>query len=372
MAEARALWKSLDCLIDDEYIFTIKTINPKYYIGPGQLGSIVTSPGQVVFFDLPLSPVHRREIEDALKVPVFDREEVILRIFGARAQTAEGKLQVQVAQLLHQRRKLVGAWSHLDKQRGGVGNRGVGEMQKELDRRLLEDKIKRLKVKLAQIKNQRAIRRRKGTVALVGYTNAGKTSALKYLTRDTIKPSTKLFATLDPRTKAWHLDGGQCVPLVDTVGFISDLPHSLVDAFHATLSEAAHADVVLHVHDASDPECAKKGECVEDTLRELGVDINRVIDVWNKCDISTMQGVGRDSGFAVSSITGEGWDAVAKAVGARLGVLKRTVYVPDYTLIPTPCSECTPLGDGFLVKCTLTDSEWIQLRKKIKASRAKS
>lgn len=365
LQEAVALWESLGCQVAGTYIFNVRTPHPKYYVGPGQLASVTVEPDQVLYCDLPISPMHRREIEQTLSVTVWDREEVILRIFDQRAKTAEGKLQAKVAALLHQRRKLVGAWTHLDRQRGGgAGARGVGELQKELDQRILEDKIEALRRKLAKIKRQRSVRRRRESVALVGYTNAGKTSALRYLTHDSINPEDKLFATLDPRTRYWHLGNGHAVPLVDTVGFILNLPHVLIDAFHATLDEAVHASVVLHLHDISDPEYAQKGECVRATLKELGVDLTRVIDVWNKSDISNLQH--DPSGFAVSCKTGAGWDKVREAVRQRLNLAERKVFVPRYDLIPSRCTSCVPHKNGFLVTGTFNHKEWMQLRHKIR------
>lgn len=317
LAEACSLWTSLGRSVSQTRILTVREPHPKWYIGKGQLEALKESlqPEEIVYCNLPINPVNRRELEESLQHTVWDRAEVVLRIFEQRAHTGEGKLQVQLASCMHQKRKLVGAWSHLDRQKGGGGSRaGPGEMQKELDKRLLEEKIEQLKKKIKTITAQRETKRRGPSVALVGYTNAGKTAALAHLTRDEVKPQNKLFATLDTKTRFWHLRGGKGIRVTDTVGFISDLPHILIDAFHATLEEAKYATLLLHLRDASDPMKEEKNKCVRDTLKELGVDLAKVVDVWTKIDLCAEA----PEGLAVSNTTGAGWEQATSVIHEML------------------------------------------------------
>ncbi len=279
----------------------------------------------VAFIDHPLTPVQQRNLEKALNAKVVDRTGLILEIFAARARTREGVLQVELASLNYQLGRLVRSWTHLERQRGGFGFMGgPGERQIELDRRMIRGRIRSLEQDLKKVSRmrstQRAGRRRKAipTVALVGYTNAGKSTLFNRLTEAQVYAADQLFATLDPTLRMVELDDGQRLMLADTVGFVQELPHELVEAFKATLEEVTEADLILHVHDAADPMRMEQAEVVRDTLRQLGLDGDDappVVDVLNKADLvpglKTHRGeILTGSRIALSALTGQGIDAL--------------------------------------------------------------
>jgi GTP-binding protein HflX len=270
-------------------------------------------------FDHPISAVQQRNLERLWKIRVSDRTELIIDIFSQRARSSEGKLQVELAQLQHQSSRLVRMWSHLERQRGGIGLRGgPGETQLELDRRMIEDKIKRLRVKLHKVERQRRTRRRARQrsealrVSLIGYTNAGKSTLFNLLTSGGAVAVDQLFATLDPLTRRARLEDGQEIVVSDTVGFIRDLPHGLVAAFRATLEETAEADVLLHVVDSSSPDRDEQITAVNRVLHEIGAGDVEQIMVLNKVDLTAAatgvrtDGYGRIAGLALSARTGAG------------------------------------------------------------------
>jgi len=273
-----------------------KAIDAALYVGSGkadEIKSLVAAHGaEAVLFDQALSPVQQRNLEKHLGVPVADRTALILEIFAARAQSHEGKLQVELARLQYLSTRLVRRWSHLERQRGGIGTRGgPGETQIELDRRMIGERIKSVKSRLERVKRQRNTQRRarerSGTfrVSLVGYTNAGKSTLFNALVKAQAYAADQLFATLDTTTRQLYLeDAGRSVSLSDTVGFIRDLPHKLIEAFKATLQEAAQADLLLHVVDASSPVLEEQLAEVEHVLHEIGADRVPQILVYNKLD----------------------------------------------------------------------------------------
>ncbi|MEO7761327.1 MAG: GTPase HflX [Casimicrobiaceae bacterium] len=303
---------------------------------------------KLVIFNHPLSGAQERNLEKALECRVIDRVTLILDIFALRAKSAEGKLQVELAQLEHMSTRLVRGWTHLERQRGGIGVRGPGETQLETDRRLLGLRIKYLKERIGKVATQRATQRRARlrskarNVALVGYTNAGKSTLFNRLTRDKVYAADKLFATLDTTLRRMHAPGADPVVLSDTVGFIRDLPHGLVAAFRATLQEAIDADLLLHVIDASHPESAMQIEAVGAVLAEIGAaDLPR-IHILNKCDAAGLPtGVERGEydkirTIRLSALTGAGCDAVQR--------LLAETFPPDVTAtIATDASISTPL-----------------------------
>ncbi len=268
--------------------------DPKFYAGRGKIEEIaefVRSQGvQLVLFNQRLSPSQERNLEKELSCRVLDRTGLILDIFAQRASTFEGKLQVELAQLVHLSTRLVRGWTHLERQKGGIGLRGPGETQLETDRRLLAIRVKHIRKRLTKVRKQREQGRRKRTksevssISLVGYTNAGKSTLFNALTGYQVYTADQLFATLDPTFRKFPLPAGREAVLIDTVGFISDLPHELVDAFQSTLLETREAGLLLHVVDASDDLRDQRIRDVERVLQEIGADKVNMLTVYNKID----------------------------------------------------------------------------------------
>jgi GTP-binding protein HflX len=305
--------------------------DPKFYAGAGKVAEIGRAAEALnaafVVFNHALSPAQERNIEREVKRRVMDRTEVILEIFAQRAQTAEGKVQVELAQLEHLSTRLVRGWSHLERQRGGLGKTGgPGETQLELDRRYIATRVKTLKAKLHTLKKQRTVQRRGRarrdvlSVSIVGYTNAGKSTLFNALARAKAYEADQLFATLDTTTRrVWIPEAGNVV-VSDTVGFIRDLPHGLVAAFRATLEETVHADLLLHVVDASSPAREQQMASVDRVLAEIPAgDAPRIL-VWNKIDAAGLEpGVERDQYGRISRVflsarTGAGIDGLREAI----------------------------------------------------------
>jgi GTP-binding protein HflX len=305
------------------------------YIGSGKADEVAAAVeaggAELAIFNHELSPSQERNLEKLLRCRVLDRAGLILDIFAARARSHEGKLQVELAQLRHLSTRLVRGWTHLERQKGGIGLRGPGETQLETDRRLVRDKIATLRRHLDEVRARRAqnrnARRRNEipSVSLVGYTNAGKSSLFNALTGDHTYASSKLFATLDTTVRRLDLPEGEPVVLADTVGFIRDLPHDLIAAFRATLEESREADLLLHVIDASDPERMARIEQVAEVLREIEADGVPRLQVFNKIDLREEEAarVERDeAGLAVrvyvSAQTGAGLDLLRAVISERL------------------------------------------------------
>ncbi|MBL0296860.1 MAG: GTPase HflX [Betaproteobacteria bacterium] len=313
--------------------------DPALFVGSGKADEIkalvAATEAHGVIFDQALSPAQQRNLERHLGVPVADRTSLILDIFADRAQSHEGKLQVELARLQYMATRLVRRWSHLERQQGGIGTRGgPGEAQIELDRRMIGDRIKSVKERLEKVKRQRGTQRkareRRGTfrISLVGYTNAGKSTLFNALVKARAYAADQLFATLDTTTRALWLGEAQAsVSLSDTVGFIRDLPHKLVDAFAATLQEAADADLLLHVIDAASPHLAEQQADVDRVLQEIGAAEVPQLLVFNKCDlleasrqpreeadvVEVRSGVRRQRVF-VSARTGQGLPRLRQAI----------------------------------------------------------
>lgn len=322
-------------------VVTINDPRPSTLLGAGKVEEFATivkdTHAELVIVDHPLTPVQQRNLEKELNAKVLDRTGLILEIFGRRARTKEGTLQVDLAHLNYQKGRLVRSWTHLERQRGGAGFLGgPGETQIEADRRILQDKIVKLKRELETVRRTRDLHRAKRrkvpfpVVAIVGYTNAGKSTLFNRLTGAGVLAENMLFATLDPTLRRVRLPHGTPIILSDTVGFISDLPTHLVAAFRATLEEVVEADLVLHLRDISDPDTAAQAEDVERILSDLGVDATdaeHVIEVWNKIDLLDdgnrerlldEAGSAKHAPVAVSAVTGEGLPALTALIEQRV------------------------------------------------------
>ena len=333
LEEAVGLASALDLEVAGALIAPIRQARPSTLFGPGKLGEIgdlgAESAASVIVVDDALTPVQQRNLERAWDAKVIDRTGLILEIFARRARTAEGRLQVELARLDYERSRLVRTWTHLERQRGGFGFLGgPGETQIEADRRLIGERITRLRADLADVRRTRGLARRARrrvpypAIALVGYTNAGKSTLFNRLTGAKVLAKAALFATLDPTLRRLPLPDGRPAILSDTVGFISDLPHELVEAFRATLDEVREADIILHVRDISGPQSDAEAEDVAQVLEELdlGPDTGRkILEVWNKVDSvapddrRALDARARRAGAVpVSALTGEGIDDLIK------------------------------------------------------------
>ncbi|MEN7342843.1 MAG: ribosome rescue GTPase HflX [Pseudomonadota bacterium] len=310
--------------VEDTVIVQRGRPEARLLIGAGkvdELAAIVREHGiELVLFSHRLSPSQERNLEKILRCRVLDRSGLILDIFAQRARSFEGKLQVELAQLRHLSTRLVRGWTHLERQKGGIGLRGPGETQLETDRRLVRQRIAKLTSRLEKVDKQRELGRRNRlkneipTIALVGYTNAGKSTLFNTLTDADVYAADQLFATLDPTLRRWSLGQHTDVVLADTVGFVSDLPHELVAAFKATLTETREADMILHVIDASDPERSLREQQVNQVLDDIGAGDVRQIRVYNKIDAAgqlahaTAGGEDAPPSVWISALTGSGLD----------------------------------------------------------------
>ncbi len=346
LEEATGLAEALDLEVGDAFILPMRKIDAGRYFGRGKLDELrdvlIELEASVAVIDAALSPVQQRNLEKALNVKVVDRTGLILEIFGQRARTKEGVLQVELARLAYERSRLVRTWTHLERQRGGGGFlAGPGETQIETDRRLLSEKMSKLKRQLEEVRRTRALHRAKRqdvpfpTVALVGYTNAGKSTLFNKLTGAGVFAQDMPFATLDPTVRAVDLPGGTRILLSDTVGFITDLPTELIAAFRATLEEVREADLLIHIIDASDPDRTGRIEDVESVLDAIEAGPSHeqaMLEAWNKADQLDEDGredlaitvqmanlkAARPVKLALSAVTGEGVDVLVDAIERAL------------------------------------------------------
>ncbi len=333
--ELRLLATSAGATVVQEIVTTRRKPEPATFIGKGkveELADVVRMSGaSLVIIDHAISPVQERNLEKEIKARVLDRTGLILDIFAQRASSAEGKLQVELAQLRHLSTRLVRGWTHLERQKGGIGLRGPGETQLESDRRMIGMRIRTLRKRLDRLEAQRGLRRRARervpvpTVSLVGYTNAGKSSLFNKLTAANVSVADQLFHTLDPTMRRLEVEGYGEIVLSDTVGFVRDLPHSLVTAFHSTLEEVASASMLIHVVDAGSPECEQLIEEVNRVLGEIDALNVPVTMVYNKIDTTgdaprvQYEDDGTIRAVWLSALTGEGIEGVHEAITATLG-----------------------------------------------------
>ncbi len=343
LEEAVGLAQALDLDVRAQEIVRLRSVTPATLIGRGKLEEIsaliLAADVEAVVVDDQLTPVQQRNLERFWDIKVIDRTGLILEIFGRRARTREGRLQVELARLEYERSRLVRTWTHLERQRGGTGSTGgPGETQIELDRRLIADRIVRLKAELEEVRRTRGLHRKARkqapfpSVALVGYTNAGKSTLFNRLTGAEVMAKDLLFATLDTTQRTIRLPQGRPAIIADTVGFVSDLPHELVESFRATLEEVGEADLILHVRDIASPDSAAQAKDVEAVLEQIPTPegkTRRILEVWNKIDllepetreavVGQAERLAREGqAVAVSAWTGEGIEALRETIAGLI------------------------------------------------------
>ncbi len=330
LEELEKLAESAGAKVVGKFTQRLKKVSPATLIGEGKVEEIRENLAEIkpdlVIFDEDLSPAQQRNLESAFQLRVVDRSQLILDIFAQRARSNEGKLQVELAQLEYLLPRLTRRWTHLSRLGGGIGTRGPGETQLEVDRRRVRERIGTLKRRLTTVERTRALQRRErlevpyATVALVGYTNSGKSTLMNTLTRAGVLVEDKLFATLDPTIRSLRLPNGDRVMVADTVGFINKIPHALIEAFKSTLEEVRSADLLLHLVDMTNPLCEEQIQVVEVVLQDIGAGDTPYLMVPNKVDVAgasaqRLAGNGARAVCPISAVTGQGIAALLEAIG---------------------------------------------------------
>ena len=343
LEELERLAQTAGAQVAQKFTQQLRSVSPATLVGRGKVEEIHASVCELhpdlVIFDEDLTPAQQRNLESAFKVRVIDRSQLILDIFAQRARSNEGKLQVELAQLEYLLPRLTRQWTHLSRLGGGIGTRGPGETQLEVDRRRIREKIGHLKRRLKIVERTRSLQRKErddvpfATVALVGYTNAGKSTLMNALTRAGVLVEDKLFATLDPTIRSLRLLNGDKVMIADTVGFINKIPHSLIEAFKSTLEEVMSADLLLHLVDMSSPLVDEEIGVIEEVLREIGAGEIPTIIVPNKIDLLSgppqhlFKNRGNDEVCPISALTGAGIKELLEIIGARLDGGKEKIHL---------------------------------------------
>ena len=397
LEEACGLALAIDLNVVYREIINLKEIKPASFLGGGvidRLSPLIKEKEiSLLIIDAGLSPIQQRNLEKKLNVKVIDRTALILEIFGERAQTKEGSLQDELAHLSYQRSRLVRSWTHLERQRGGAGFLGgPGETQIELDRRIIDDKITKIKKELEKVKKTRSLQRKSRqkipypVIAFVGYTNAGKSSLFNMLTQANVFTKDLLFATLDPTMRRVKLPSGREVILSDTVGFISDLPHELIMSFRATLEEVLEADIIVHIRDIANPDTQEQKKDVLDVLAHLGLkeikQQNNYIELLNKADLLDLQTkqrinnhlLSRDNKLLTSAVTGEGKEAFLEMLDKKLatGFLEKKITVSAargdilaWLHNNARILSKEPIEDKIILSLQISESKWNQLENKL-------
>ena len=398
LEEACGLALAINLDVVYKEIINIKDIKPSTFLGGGiitKLETIIAEQNlELLIIDNNLTPIQQRNLEKKLKIKVIDRTALILEIFGERANTREGVLQVELAHLSYQRSRLVRSWTHLERQRGGAGFLGgPGETQIELDRRIIDDKIVKIKKELEKVKKTRFIQRNSRkkipypVVAFVGYTNAGKSSMFNMLTQANVFAKDLLFATLDPTMRKIKLPSGREVILSDTVGFISDLPHELIMAFRATLEEVLEADIIVHVRDIANTDTQEQKKDVLEVLENLGLkDIREkenYIELLNKSDLLDEYSIQRiqnhlkhrDNKVLTSAITGEGKELFLQMIDEKLslGNLEKNITISaaagdilSWLYSNARIITQIPMDDKIKISMQISENKWKQLENRLK------
>ena len=383
------LVKSTQARVVGDLSVNIRNPHPKFFLGTGKAEEVADivqdKKSDLVIIDHSLSPSQERNLEALLKCRVLDRAGLILDIFAQRARSFEGKLQVELAQLEHLSTRLIRGWTHLERQKGGIGLRGPGETQLETDRRLIGARIKQIKKRLTRVDSRREQGRRNRkknelpTVSVVGYTNAGKSTLFNQLTNSDVYSADQLFATLDPTIRKLELGAGSNAVIADTVGFVSNLPHELVESFRSTLQETREATVLLHIIDAADPQRSIRRDQVQEVLTDIGAEVPQIL-VLNKIDLLDNHArrelldefLGEDV-VAVSAVSGEGLEDLLEKIASRVQPARRSGWITSRAeqgreramLYNREVVKHEQIGAGgeFILKLEIAEHEWQRFLK---------